>query len=282
MLRLLLGAVLLSAGLAAQIQPAFEVASIRPSAEQDQQANIGVRISGSQVRISYFSLKDYLALAYELPAKQIDGPGWLSQARFDIAAKLPDGSSPDLVPQMMQKLLADRFELKTHRTSKEFSVYALIATAGGPKLKEVASDAPVSNTVNVSGSGSAAGVSIDLGDGSFATLANNRLEFKKATTASIVDTLTGLLDRPVIDNTGLTGRYDLMFELTPEDYNAVLIRSAVNAGVVLPPQALRALDTASTDPFSQGLQKFGLTLNPRRAPLDVIVVDAMRKVPTEN
>lgn len=283
MFRLLLCGGLLTAGLAAQAQPAFEVASIRPSAEQVQRADVGVKISGSQVRLSYLSLKDYVGMAYELPLNQVEGPDWLTQLRFDIAAKLPEGSSQRQFPQMLQKLLVDRFELKTHRISKEFPVYALTAAAGGPKLKEVASDSPdASSPVNVAASGSAAGVSVDLGDGSFFTLSNNRLEVKKATMASVVETLTRLLDRPVIDTTGLTGRYDMTFELTAEDYNAVLIRSAINAGVVLPPQALRVLDTASLDPFSQGLQKFGLKLEPRRTPLDVVVVDSMRKAPTEN
>jgi hypothetical protein len=82
------------------------------------------------------------------------------------------------------------------------------------------------------------------------------------------------MDRQVIDATGLTGQYDIAFDLTPEDYNAIVIRSGVNAGVVLPPQALRALDLAASDPFSGPLQKFGLTLGSRKAPLDLIVVPA--------
>jgi uncharacterized protein (TIGR03435 family) len=86
----------------------------------------------------------------------------------------------------------------------------------------------------------------------------------------------------VIDSTRLTGRYNMVFELTPEDYNGTLIRSAINAGVVLPPQALRVLDTASLDPFSRGLEKYGLSLESRRAPLDIVIVDSMRRTPTEN
>ena len=63
---------------------------------------------------------------------------------------------------------------------------------------------------------------------------------------------------------------------------AMLIRSAVNAGLSLPPQAMRMLDGASTDPLSAPLQKVGLRLESRRGSLDVIVIDAMQKAPTEN
>jgi uncharacterized protein (TIGR03435 family) len=137
-------------------------------------------------------------------------------------------------------------------------------------------------TVTVGASGSAAGFNVDLGGGSSFSLANAHLEVKRATMASVASTLTRLMDRQVMDATGLTGNYDLAFEVSPEDFNAIMVRSAVNAGVILPPQALRVLDTASSDPFSSSLQKFGLTLESRKIPLDVIVVDSMRKTPRED
>jgi len=266
--------------------PAFEVASIRSSADQPTQASIGVRISGSQVRISGLTLKDYVGMAYRLPTGQVTGPDWIAQERFDIAAKLSDGAASDQVPEMLQALLANRFQLQIHRESKEFPVYALSVAKGGPKLQEAIAnpDAPVvrPGTVNVAANGSAAGVGVDLGGGSFFSLAGNRLEMKKVTMTSMAAALTRLADRPVIDTTGLMGVYDLTLDLTSEDYTAVLIRSALNAGVVLPPQALRALDFGSSDPFSNPLQKFGLALESRKAALDVVIVDSMRKTPIEN
>ena len=263
----------------------FEVASIKPSPEQIERASIGVRISGSQVRISSLTLKDYVAMAYRLPAGQITGPDWIAQERFDIAAKLPDGASSDHVPEMLQALLASRFQLQVHHDSKEFPVYALSVAKGGAKLQESApsADAPVRpGTVNVAASGSSAGVDVDMGGGSSFSLANNKLEIRRATTAVIVASLTRVVDRPVLDTTDLKGTYDLTLDLSPEDYQAVLIRSALNAGVVLPPQALRALDLGSSDPFAGPLQKLGLILESRKAPLDVVVVDSMRKTPLEN
>jgi len=155
----------LAAASAAQSPPAFEVASIRPSADQPERANVGVRISGSQVRITYFSLRDYLSFATGIRLGQVVAPDWLAQARFDIAAKLPEGATADQVPAMLQRLLVDRFELKTHRTSQEFSVYALSVTKDGPKVDDIAdtSNPPADRDgkVEVAASGSADGVFID-------------------------------------------------------------------------------------------------------------------------
>ena len=220
-----------------------------------------------------------------MPAPQITAPDWTAVARFDIAAKLPDGAAADQVPDMLQALLMSRFELQAHRETKEFPVYALGVAKGGARLQESApsTEAPVrAGTVNVAASGSSAGVDIDLGGGSSFSLANNRVEIRRSTTTVMATTLTRLADRPVVDATGLTGTYDLTIDFTPEDYQAVMIRSALNAGVVLPPQALRALDLGSGNPFANGLQKFGLTLESRKAPLDVIVVDSLRRTPLEN
>jgi uncharacterized protein (TIGR03435 family) len=286
MIRGIVCALLVSAPALGQTRQVFEVASIRPSSEQATQVNVGMHISGAQVRMTYMSLRDYVAIAYRVRVGQVVGPDWLAQQRFDIAAKIPDGVSSDAVAGMLQTLLADRFQLAVHRDMKEFSVYALGVGKGGPKLKESADagDAPGDRpaNVNVAASGSVAGVFVDLGAGSFFNLANNRLEIHKMTAEALASMLTRFLDRPVVDTTALKGSYDLTLDLTPEDYTALLIRSAVNAGVVLPPQALRALDALPGDPLSGPLQTFGLTLDARKAPLDVIVVDTMQKTPTEN
>ena len=119
---LMLSSLLVGTAAAAQAPPAFEVASIRPSEDQPERATVGVRISGSQVRITYFSLRDYVSYATGIRQAQLVAPDWLAQVRFDIAAKLPDGASAAQVPAMLQQLLIDRFELKTHRASQQFDV----------------------------------------------------------------------------------------------------------------------------------------------------------------
>ena len=278
-------AVLVSSIAAAQTGPQFEVASIRPSAEQQAQVTMGVSINGSQVRITYWSLRDYLAMAYTVRPEQITGPDWLDQARFDIAAKLPDGASPNDLDKMMQALLAERFQLKMHRQKKDFPVYALAVSKGGPKIHPVPVDpsAPAAPAaVNAVGSGNAGSIGIDFGGGTSFTLGNNRIEIKKMPMAEVAELLTRFLDRQVVDTTGLLGQYDMTLELAPEDYTAMRIRAALSAGVVLPPQALRALDSASADPLSAALGKYGLTFESRRMPLDEIVVDSVSRTPVEN
>lgn len=113
-------------------QPQFEVASIRPSEPITAQGvTAGVHIDGAQVRCLLLSLKDYLGIAYKLKEYQIQGPDWLASARFDIVAKLPAGATAEQVPQMIGALLADRFQMKTHRDSKEFPVYSLVVGKAG-------------------------------------------------------------------------------------------------------------------------------------------------------
>jgi len=285
MTRCLLACLLLSAVMFAQTRPEFEVASIRPSSEQVTQVNVGLRITGSQVRVTYMSLKDYIGMAYSVRPNQISGPDWLGQERFDIVATIPAGVSMAKVPEMLQALLADRFRMTMHREMKEFPVYALTVAKGGLKIKEIppnpdTADKPAA--VNVAATGTGGGVAVDLGGGSSFSLGNNRLEVRRMTMAAFADLLTRFVDRPVVDMTGVKGAYDLTLELSPDDYTATMIRSAINNGVVLPPQALRLLDTASADPFSNPLQQAGLALDSRRAPLTVVVIDSALKTPTEN
>jgi uncharacterized protein (TIGR03435 family) len=263
----------------------FEVASIKPVSDGTpvDGVQIGLHVDGSQVRYNFLSLKEYIAQAYQVKLYQISGPDWLAGQRFEIAAKLPDGAKVSQVPEMLQNLLADRFSLKLHRDSKEFPVYALEIAKSGLKMQESAAD-PDSDpapkpAVNVAAAGSAQGVSVNLGGGSYYSFANNRLEGKKLTTGRFVDILARFMDRPVVDQTGLTAPYDFALDLTPEDYTAMLIRSAITAGVNLPPQALRALDFSSGDSLVNALQKVGLSLTQKKAPLDVLVIDSVLKAP---
>lgn len=101
-------------------RPGFEVASVRPSPAggPPQGVMAGLRIDGAQVRTTFLTLKDYIGMAYRLKLYQISGPDWVGTDRFDVAATLPDGSLPAQVPEMMQTLLEERFQLKFHRESK--------------------------------------------------------------------------------------------------------------------------------------------------------------------
>jgi uncharacterized protein (TIGR03435 family) len=273
-------------------QPQFEVASIRPSEPITAQGvTAGVHIDGAQVRCLLLSLKDYLGIAYKLKEYQIQGPDWLASARFDIVAKLPAGATAEQVPQMIGALLADRFQMKTHRDSKEFPVYSLVVGKGGPKLKASAADAPAADSpdsskgaVNVVAAASTTGTVIDLGKGASISIeyAKNRIEAKKVNMVGFADTLGRFTDKPVVDMTGIQGTYDFALEFSPEDFRAMLIRSAVIAGATLPPEALKLLDSASGDSIAIALDTVGLKMEPRKAPLEVLVIDRMEKTPSDN
>ena len=270
-----------------QARREFEVASVRPVGDvPPAQINVGLHIDGAQVRITYLSLKDYIGLAYRVKLNQIVGPDWLGSQRFDIAAKLPDGAAQSDVPVMLQALLAERFQMKMHREMKEFPVYALEVAKTGLKITESASDgnSDAGNTgaLNIAAGGNDAGATISFGNGSYFTLGRTTLEGKRLTMGTFAEMLTRFLDRPVVDMTGLKGNYDLTLDLSPEDRTAMLIRSAISAGVVLPPQALALIDGVSNDSLFNSLKKAGLTLEPRKAPLEVLVIDQIQKTPTEN
>ncbi len=269
----------------------FEVASIRPSgsyADSGGKVSLGVHIDGAQVRFSSLSLREYLASAYGTKAQMISGPDWTASQTFDISATLPAGSTPAQIPEMLQALLADRFHVKLHNEKKEFPVYALLFGKGTLKLKESPPDSGAERdepqgTTNVAAAGSEAGVGVNLGHGSSYSLANNRFEAIRLTMAVFAANLERFADRPIVDMTGLPGKYDFAVDLTPEDARAMMMRAAIQAGVTLPPEAMRmAAENSSGGGLSDALQQVGLRLEPRKAPLDVIVVDDALKTPTAN
>jgi uncharacterized protein (TIGR03435 family) len=131
----------------AQTKPAFEVASIKPSAPLDmakmaaaiqngQMPKIGAHVDADRAEYTYLDLKSLIALAYAVKPYQITAPDWMANARFDIVAKLPDKASKADAPKMLQTLLEDRFKLTFHRTTAEHPVLALVVGKGGSRLKE--------------------------------------------------------------------------------------------------------------------------------------------------
>lgn len=265
----------------------FEVASVRPSSKNQADAApvaLGLRMDGAQARIGALTLRDYIAMAYRIKSYQVVGADWIANERFDVNAKLPEGSTVDQIPGMIQSLLAERFALKFHREPRELPVYALVL--GKPPLK--LADSPIdpdasapAGGVNISATGGAGGVTVNLGNGSSYTFAGGKFEGKKIAGRVLADVLERYADRPILDATGLKGTYDFSFSVAPEDYQTLLIRAAVNSGVFLPPQALRLLDNGG-DPLGEALSQLGLKLESRKAPVDLLVVDQVLKTPTDN
>ncbi len=112
------------------------MAKIAQQVQSGQMPNLGPKIGDSQATFNYMSLKDLIALAYKLKAFQVSGPDWMASERFDINAKLPEGSSKEDAPAMLQALLKDRFALVAHMDRQEHPVLALVVGKDGPKMKK--------------------------------------------------------------------------------------------------------------------------------------------------
>lgn len=264
----------------------FEVSSVRPSQISNRQnVGVGVHLDGSQVRIAGMDLRRLVAMAYRLKDYQVSAPAWMHSTFFDISGKLPEGTTSDQIPEMLQALLEKDFQIKYHRDKKDFPVYLLEQGKPPLKMTKSAEDEAADGkapAVNIAGSGSAAGVSVDLGRGSYYTFANNKFDIKKVTMDTLATLLERYVDRPILNQTGLMGWYDMEITLTEEDYRSMLIRAGVNSGLTMPPQALQLMAQGSTASLTDGLGMLGLKLEERKAPIEELVVDQMLKSPAEN
>lgn len=264
----------------------FEAAAIKPFVpnERDRSAG-GVHVDGSQVRAAGLSLRDLAGIAYNIKATLVFGPDWTASERFEISAALPPGTGQAQLREMFQSLLAGRFQMKVHQEKKELPVYALVQGKGPLKLKESTEDAdtaPDAGKTNVTAGGSADGIGVNLGSGAGYTVARNRFEATRLSMPVFAANLERFADRYIIDMTGLTGKYDFAIDIPPDDFRAMLIRSALWAGVNLPSEATHLLDASSPAALGDALQQVGLKLDPRKAPLDVVVIDSALKTPTDN
>lgn len=231
--------------------PEFAVATIKPSRPDG-----GNRVFGAgdrQFTISNASLSGLIAYAWDIHQRQIaGGPAWFETEKFDIVGQ-PDGEGRPSNRQwriMLQKLLADRFKFSFHRDRKEIAVYELVVGNTGTKLvrnESSPNDAP---------------------DMAFRTLG-----ILPARNASMGD-FTGLLqrvvlDRPVLDRTGLPGRYDFNLEWTPNEFQFA------GYGVRVPPPVDNA--AAPPDLFTALQRQTGLKLESTKAMVEVLIVDHVEK-----
>jgi uncharacterized protein (TIGR03435 family) len=295
----------LAAGAALGQTPAFEVASVKPAAPLDRsqmlsgQMHVGMKVDAARVDIGSMSLAELIRVAYRVKAYQVSGPDWMASERFDVLAKLPEGASSAQVPEMLQALLAERFKLTVHRESKEHAVYALVVGKNGPKLKESApdADAPAATNdanpqVRISGRGENTQVTISGGQIGTAHMSMGpngtmHLEAPKMNMAAFADTLSRFFDRPVVNLTELQGTYQLELDLSMEDLrNAARTMGLMGPGMGGGRGGAQSPADAASDPAGLSIfaavQQLGLRLEPRKVPIDFVVVDHLEKAPTEN
>lgn len=230
---------------------AFEVATIKaPNA--DEKGRFIVMQGTHRFVAQNFTLKLLIAAAYDLNSKTISGgPGWMDAEHFDIVAITPGDVRPDRKEQMtmLRKLLTERFKLTYHREQKEFSIYELEVAKGGPKLKP-SSAAPDDPPALVS------------------TVYPQKvmLPARNATMADFVAMMQrAMMDRPVVDKTGLTGRYDFDLEWAPDE---------TQFGGELPKAPV---DAQAAPLFTAIREQLGLELKPTRGAVSALVVDSAER-----
>ena len=237
----------------------FEVASIKPA--QPNETGRWLRMQGAhQFAVHNHALLTMIAAAYNVSPRAISGgPGWVESDRYEILAKTPTDVRPNLAEQMamLQKLLADRFHLSFHREPRELSFYAITVAKDGPKLK------PTTVTADT----------FPEGPPPLIFVVSPQVIKLPARYASIADFAAVLqraaIDRPVVDRTGLSGRYDFDLEFTPDE---TLFQGELGNGT--PDSDKPGLSAAMQ-------QQLGLKLEPTRGPLDAIVIDHVER-PSEN
>lgn len=241
--------------MAANARPVFEVATIKPSNPGAQ--GKGYTVRGRQVLTLNTSLSDLMTFAYELHARQIaGGPAWLETDKYDVTGQPDIVGLPNVAQMrlMVQKLLADRFKLAFHREKKELSVYALVVGAKGPMLTKSAGDP----------NGLPALIFRQLGV----------LPVQNATMGDFAGVMqSAVLDRPVVDQTGLTGRYDFTLRWTPDE------TQFGGMGIRVPPPTGDA--SAAPGLFTAIQEQLGLKFEATKAPVDVLVVDHAER-PSDN
>jgi uncharacterized protein (TIGR03435 family) len=234
------------AAMAMDADPDWEVVSVK-AADPDDHYDF-FNIKGRHVVIRNESVLDILRTAYGMQKSQFVGlPDWVKTERYNVdgvpdAAGMPDA---DQMHALMRKLLAERFGLKAHHEQREMDVYALTVAKGGPRM-EPSKSAPDAMPGNAGGQ--------DNG--------RQTRKYWNVSMANFAPMLQFNVDRPVVDQTGIQGRYDFTMKWTVDQERAT------------EPDAPPVLFTAIQE-------QIGLKLEPTKAPADVLVVDAIER-PTAN
>ncbi len=230
---------------------AFEVASIRPH-QGPLRVMMGFSSSGPRLNLEGYNAMQLVMEAYDLRGYQVRsamaGADSQENVYYDIAAKAEGDATPSKreFRRMLQALLAQRFNLKIHRETREMPVYALIVGKNGPKFKQSAPDASEVALIGVHGR-------------------NQTISIPRESMESLAENVANsfMVDRPVVDRTGLTGTYDIQLEATPE------------FRIGREPQA------EDVSVFTAVQEQLGLKLEPVKAPVQILVIDHI-EAPSHN
>ena len=277
----------------ADTSPRFEVVSVRPSPPMPASRVVKGYFKGkrggpgtsrpTRLEFGHYTVARLIGDAYGVELFEISCPAWAYSDQFDIAANVPEGTAKAQIPAMIQNLLVERFQFKEHRELREMPIYELSVAKGGPKLKPAAADAARQEWVTSMPSEgrdgfpelppNVAGMASDDG--------RARLQDPDTDIAQFAKSLARQLGKPVIDSTGLKGRYNISVYWAQDRTSAGPDAVATNAEAAAPDIA----DTGSAlgpSLFRALRQQLGLRLDAKRGPASVLVVDSVSRVPTGN
>lgn len=234
-------------------KPGYEVATIKPSQPDEQRA---VQVVGARLVTRATSLVDLMMFAYGVHPSQIaNGPEWMKAEKFDVVIQpnLPGRPSTAQMRSIVQQVLRDRFKLEFHHAQRELPVYRLVAVKGGPKLAATTKDEQVSNTAAVG-------------------FAPGRLMVSNATMGEFASLMQRYvrLERPIVDHTGIAGKYDFKLDWTP-DFSQL-------DGTK--PQPMKG-DANAPSLYTAIQEQLGLKLEAAKEPAEVFVIDHV-ETPSEN
>lgn len=269
----------------------FDAATVRPAAPPTGAAALIFQVRGGPGsddpgRITYTNIpmRQLLLIAYGLTQpNQLSGPSSLENDKYDIAAKIPPETTKEQFNAMLQNLLAERFNLKVHRETRNLPGYELTIAKGGLKMKETAEGAGTETPVDgrwMSGNPTAKDkdglMQVAPGRSAMMTfpLPNGitRLSARNQPVASFALFSQNFVHRPIVDKTGLGAKYD---------FNLDFVREGTPAGT--PDGAgINSPSDPAPDFLTAVQQQLGLKLEPTSTSVDVLVVDHVDKAPTEN
>jgi uncharacterized protein (TIGR03435 family) len=244
--------------------PAFEVASIKPDTSGSLGMSMKIEKSGHFLGTG-LPLRLILEQAYDVKDSQLIGaPSWLDSDRFTIEAKPDEATAAEMqklnpderkdkLMLMLRALLEDRCRLTLSKETRDLPVYALLVGKSGPKLHE-----------------SAPGPNEKPADTRFR---RGELEANNAQLISLANMLSGLLGRPVVDKTGLSGKYDFNLKWAPEEQTGQMFKGAGDATAPAPPPA----EPAGPSIFTAVQEQLGLKLEAQKSPMMVLVIDHIEK-----
>ena len=231
--------------------PRFEVASVKQDLSMSGESSTSM--DPGRITMRNVSLTQCIEFAFRVNDYSLLGPTWLDEARIDIDAKLPEGAQYDDIRSMLQALLAERFNLRTHRASQLQAGYTLTVGKNGPKVKASADD----QIHGISSGG-------------------RKLIGNKVSMVELADMLARELSSPVRDMTSLTGVFDVRLAWAPSGTPAPPLKAEASDWT-------ESKDLADLPSLAAAVQEqLGLVLRRAKVTNEVLVIDKIERVPTEN